>query len=107
MAQRTFNVLSSTQRSFGEDGDSDFGGWAIRSGAATLDRRLDLGFSYKYIPNDYPLTFRGNTLYVKPSSSASIVLESDFFTVAPGVITFLVLYWPLTQLPLGELLRLR
>jgi len=86
MPLRNFNLLSATQRSFGTDAGSDLGGWALRSGAATVGRLLDAGAYNTYIPGDeFSDVYVNNLLFVRPTSaSADVVIESPFLTVTPG-----------------------
>ena len=82
MTQRVFNALSATQKKFGAEYATDFGGWTIASGAGTIVKFAGPTFYNTYIPgSSYRDTYAAPCIAVVPSSTADLVIESPFVDV--------------------------
>ena len=82
MALRTYNGFSDTENNFGTPQDSDYGGWTLSSGSATITFLRDTPFYNKYIPGSaFAAAYTGNSLrFESDSTQASLVIESPFVT---------------------------
>lgn len=83
MTQRVFNALSATQKKFGAEYATDFGGWTIASGAGNIVKFAGPTFYNTYIPgSSYRDTYAAPCIAVVPSSTDDLVIESPFVDVA-------------------------
>jgi len=82
MALRTYNGFSDTENNFGTPQDSDYGGWTLSSGSATITFLRDTPFYNKYVPGSaFAAAYTGNSLrFESDTTQASLVIESPFVT---------------------------
>ena len=81
MALRTYNGFSDTENNFGTPQDSDYGGWTLSSGSATITFLRNTPFYNKYIPGSaFAAAYTGNSLRFESDSTQASLVESPFVT---------------------------